>query len=166
MQLHNLKGTQRLTFLSLLLAAAFILSWLEMMFGLDVGIPGIKLGLANIVILFTMCICGRKEALIVLVGRLILNALLFGNFVSLLYSVAGGLLSYIIMCLVIYVLKFGIILSSICGGVFHNIGQIIVAIIILNSTAIIIYIPYLIIGGIVAGALNGFIIKKLSKFNN
>lgn len=150
--------------MSMLLASAFILSWVEMTLGITTGIPGIKLGFANIVILFTVCTCGKREAFMVLVGRLILNALLFGNLLSLLYSVAGGILSFLIMCLVIYVFKFNTLFSSICGGVFHNVGQFIVALIVLKTPAIIIYLPYLVIGGIIAGALNGFIVSKVSKF--
>lgn len=160
---RKISKTRQLTVLSMLLATAFILSWIEMISGITTGIPGIKLGLANIVIMFTVCVCGKKEGFLVLIGRLILNAMLFGNALSLIYSLAGGLLSFIIICLAIYVFKLGNIISSICGGIFHNVGQIIVALIILKSPAIIYYLPYLIIGGIIAGAINGFIVKKISR---
>lgn len=163
MQSHKM-NTKKLTVLSMLLAIAFILSWIEMVLGISTGIPGIKLGLANIIILFAVCVCGKKEGFMILICRLILNALLFGNAVSFMYSVAGGILSFLIMCIAIYILKLGYIFSSICGGIFHNVGQLIVAFIILKNSAVIFYLPYLIIGGIVTGALNGIIVKKVNDF--
>ena len=162
MQQFNLEKTKRLTLVSMLLAAAFILSWVERAVDIPVVIPGIKLGLANIVILFTICTCGKKEAVFVLVGRLILNALLFGTALSLAYSVAGGLLSFGVMCFAMVVLKTKPTAVSICGGIFHNIGQLLCAGIVMNTTAVITYLPYLILGGIVAGAINGMIVKKVS----
>lgn len=162
MQQFNLEKTKRLTLVSMLLAAAFILSWVERAVDIPVIIPGIKLGLANIVILFTMCTCGKKEALFVLVGRLILNALLFGTALSLVYSAAGGLLSFGVMCLAMVIFKTKPTAASICGGIFHNIGQLFCAGVIMNTTAVITYLPYLILGGILAGAINGIIVKKVS----
>ena len=100
----------------------------------------------------------------VLVGRLILNALLFGNFLSLIYSVAGGLLSFAVMYVALSILKMSPIVVSICGGIFHNIGQLTMACIVMKSMAVWSYLPYLIIGGIVTGAINGFIVKKVSNF--
>lgn len=164
MQSYKSEKTKRLTMTAMLLAAAFILSWVERAIDIPMIVPGIKLGLANIVIMFTMCTCGKKEAFMVLVGRLILNALLFGNFLSLIYSVAGGLLSFAVMYVALSILKMSPIVVSICGGIFHNIGQLTMACIIIKSMAVWSYLPYLIIGGIVTGAINGFIVKKVSNF--
>ncbi|MEE0929614.1 MAG: Gx transporter family protein [Acutalibacteraceae bacterium] len=165
MQPYNFDKTRKLTITAMLLAAAFILSWIERVVEIPIIVPGIKLGLANIVIMFTMCTCGKKEALMVLTGRLILNALLFGNFLSLIYSVTGGFLSFAIMCVAMNLFKIqSITVVSICGGVFHNIGQLMAACIVMKSFAVLSYLPYLIIGGIVTGALNGLIVRKISVF--
>ncbi len=162
MQWHKPDKTKRLTFLSMLLAAAFILSWIELAISIPVIIPGIKLGLANIVILFTLCVCGKKEALCLLIGRLILNTLLFGNILSLLYSASGGFLSFFMMCASMSLFKFKPTAASICGGIFHNVGQLTAAGFIMKSMAVWSYLPYLIIGGIIAGTLNGFIVVKVT----
>lgn len=164
MQLHKFDKTRRLTITAMLLAAAFILSWVERVINIPIIVPGIKLGLANIVIMFTMCTCGKKEAFMVLIGRLILNALLFGNLLSLIYSAAGGLLSFLVMCVSLSAFKMPPIIVSICGGIFHNIGQLTMAYIVMKSLAVWSYLPYLIIGGIVTGAINGYIVKKVSAF--
>lgn len=165
MQSYNFYKTRRLTITAMLLAAAFILSWVERAVEIPMIVPGIKLGLANIVIMFTMCTCGKKEALIVLTGRLLLNALLFGNFLSLIYSVTGGFFSFVIMYVAMKLFKIqSITVVSICGGVFHNIGQLTAACIVMKSFAVLSYLPYLIIGGIITGALNGLIVRKISVF--
>lgn len=164
MQPYKFDKTKSLTLTAMLLAAAFILSWVERAIEIPMIVPGIKLGLANIVIMFTMCTCAKKEAFMVLAGRLILNALLFGNFLSLIYSVTGGLLSFAVMCVALSVFKMPPIVVSICGGIFHNIGQLTMACIVMKSLAVWSYLPYLIIGGIVTGAINGFIVKKVSTF--
>lgn len=146
----------------MLLAAAFILSWIEYLLPSPVpSIPGIKLGLANIVILLGIFRLKKSEVLMILSARLILNALLFGNMISLLYSATGGILSFFAM-LITYKLSKKEIYVSICGGIFHNIGQLCTACILLNSTAVFSYLPYLIISGTIAGAFNGFIVSKLN----
>ncbi len=151
---------QRLATVSILLAVAFVLSWIEMVLSIPMPIPGIKIGLANLAILFTMYYCGSKEAFLVLAGRLILNAILFGNVNSLIYSAAGGILSFAVMVISRRLFQGKIIYISTIGGVFHNIGQFIAACIIMN-TFLSWYLPYLIIGGILAGLFNGFVAKRL-----
>ena len=157
-----MKRTSRLAYLSMLLAAAFILSWIEYLLPSPVpSIPGIKLGLANIVILLGIFRLKKSEVFMILSARLMLNALLFGNMVSLLYSAAGGILSFFVM-MIIRRLSGKEIYTGICGGIFHNIGQLCTACILLNSTAVFSYLPYLIISGTIAGAFNGFIVSKLN----
>lgn len=158
----GLKKTKRLTADALLLAAAFILSWIEMMIPVPVPIPGIKLGLANLAILFTLYYCGAPDALFVLCGRLVLNALLFGNASSLIFSAAGGLAAFIVMCIMKAVLKERVIIVSIAGGVFHNMGQLAAAGIVI-SVSVWAYVPYLVLGGIAAGTLNGIAADRLLK---
>ena len=158
----GIKKTKRLTSDALLLAAAFILSWIELMIPVPVPIPGIKLGLANLAILFTLYYCGAPDALFVLCGRLALNALLFGNASSLIFSAAGGISAYIVMCIMKTVLKDRVVIVSIAGGVFHNMGQLAAAGIVL-SVSVLAYIPYLVLGGIAAGTLNGTAADRLLK---
>lgn len=154
--------TKRLTADALLLTTAFILSWIEMIISLPVAVPGIKIGLANLAILFTMYYCGNTDAFIVLAGRLILNAILFGNASSLIISAAGGLLSFAVMLLCKKPFGKHIVYVSIMGGIFHNTGQLAAASLILGTSFIVIF-PYLILGGIAAGAFNGFIADRILK---
>ncbi len=154
-------NTKHFVTLAMLLAVAFVLSWIEYMIALPMIIPGIKIGLANLAILFSLYYCGSKDTISVLLGRLLLNALLFGNIVSLIYSAAGGLLSYIIMSLCKKILNERMVGVSIIGGVVHNIGQLAAAMVVLRTIYILYYLPYLIVGGIAAGAVNGFVVKKI-----
>ena len=139
-----------------------IQGWIEYIINIPMVIPGIKLGLANIVILFTLCTCSKSDALYVLIGRLLLNALLFGNISSLMYSVCGGLLSFAVMCLAMEFIKLKTTAASILGGISHNIGQLTVACLMMNTSAVWVYLPYLIIGGTLAGMLNGMMVRKIS----
>ena len=159
---YDFSKTKRLTRIALLIASAFILSWIEFMVNIPMVIPGIKLGLANIVILFTLCTCSKSDAFYVLIGRLLLNALLFGNISSLLYSACGGLVSFGVMCFAINFLKLKGAASSIIGGISHNIGQLMVACLMMKTSAVWVYLPYLIIGGTLAGMINGMTVKKIS----
>lgn len=158
----GLKKTKRLTADAFLLSAAFILSWIEMLIPVPVPIPGIKLGLANLAILFTLCYCGAPDALVVLCGRLFLNALLFGNASSFIFSASGGLVSFAVMLILRILLRDRVIIISIAGGVFHNLGQLAAARIIL-SVSVWVYTPYLVLGGIAAGTLNGVVADRLLK---
>ncbi len=152
--------TKRLTLAALLIAVAFILSWIEMIISFPVAVPGIKIGLANIAILFAMYYCGITDAACVLVGRLVLSALLFGNASSLIIGAAGGVLSFAVMLLCKKMFGKHIIYVSIVGGTAHNIGQLIAASVIVR-TSFFSFLPYLIIGGTAAGAFNGFLVSRL-----
>lgn len=159
---RGMTRTKRLTADALLLTTAFILNWIEMIISLPVAVPGIKIGLANLAILFTMYYCGNTDAFVVLVGRLILSALLFGNVSSLIIGAAGGILSFAVMILCRRLFGKHIVYVSITGGVFHNIGQLTAASVMLG-TSFIMLLPYLILGGIAAGSFNGFIAERLLK---
>ena len=155
-------SAKKIATVSVLIAVAFVLSWVEMILSITPPIPGIKIGLANLAILFTMYYCSSKDAFLVLIGRLVLNSILFGNVNSLIYSVAGGSLSFIIMLILKKFFPKHIIYVSIAGGVFHNIGQLLAASIVMN-TFLSWYMPYLIIGGILAGLFNGIVCSRLLK---
>ena len=153
---------KRIAYRGVFIALGLVLSYIETFVPLTAIAPGIKIGLANLAILFTMYYCSEKDAFLVLVSRLILNAILFGNVNSLIYSVAGGVLSFIVMVICKRLFPKHIVYISITGGVFHNIGQITAASIIMN-TFLSWYMPYLIIGGIIAGLFNGIVCQKLLK---
>lgn len=156
----EIRPFRRLAAMALLLTAAFILSWLEMLLSLPMPIPGIKIGLANIAILFTLYYLDGMAALTVLTGRLVLSALLFGNAAALLFSAAGGFLSFAVMCIGQRLFRRHLIMVSILGGIFHNVGQLAAASAVL-CTPLWWYLPYLIIGGIAAGAFNGWLVSRI-----
>ncbi len=158
-----MKKTQKLTSLALTVAVAMLLSFIESRIPALVAIPGVKLGLANIAVMFALYRFGAKEAAFVSLTRVVLISLLFGNFVSLLYGLSGGALS---LCLMI-ILKMFTPLSplgvSVSGGVAHNIGQICVACLILDTASIAYYLPVLILTGTLSGIVIGICAAVLIK---
>lgn len=143
--------------LGLLLALAFVLSYLESLFPFHLGIPGAKLGLANIVILITIVQFGSKEALFLSVVRALLSGFTFGSLYSMAYSLSGGIFSTIIMSIMHKLKKFSIIGISVTGGVVHNMGQLLVAILVLKSLDLKYYSGFLVVCGIITGLLTGII---------
>ena len=150
-----MKGTKRLATLSIAVALAMVLSFIESQIPAFVAIPGVKIGLANIAVIFTLYKLGWKEAIAVSLVRVVLVALLFGSFVSLLYSFAGAVLSLGVMLLLKPVKAIGKIGVSVSGGVCHNIGQIIVASLIMETNVILYYLPFLLLSGTIAGIAIG-----------
>lgn len=154
--------------LAMFAALSFGIYALETLIPNPIPIPGIKLGLSNIIVLVVLNRYGCKEASLVLVVRLLLSMLLFGTLLSLLYSAVGG-----ILCLGVETVldklfkKKYIFITAAFGALFHNIGQLIVAFIITRSPGMLIYVPYLVIAGIITGFLTGLcaflVIKKLPK---
>ena len=147
--------TKQLASVAILIAVAFVLSWIEMLLSIPMVIPGVKIGLANLAIIFALYYCGTLPAFFVLAGRLLLTSILFGNITSLIMSISGGVLSFLAMCVCKKLLKNHLIYVSIFGGIAHNLGQLLAASILLH-TSYVRLIPYLLIGGILAGAFNGF----------
>lgn len=150
--------TYRLALYGILIALAFILSWLETFLPnpLEGMVPGIKLGLANLVVIITLFRLGFPAAATISLLRILLTAFTFGNLSMLFYSLAGAVLSLLGMKLVQQSDRFSATGISIVGGLSHNIGQIIVAMLILGSS-LVYYLPYLIIGGCVSGFLIGLL---------
>jgi len=150
----------------LLIALAFILSYIEALFPAPVPIPGIKLGLANLVVLAALYTMGVKDAFVLSVIRIILVGFTFGNLSTMLFSLAGGLLSWLIMSLLKQVKFFSQVGVSVAGGVAHNIGQIITAIFVTENINIIYYLPFLLLSGLISGAVIGIvgamIIKRIN----
>jgi len=151
----------------LLVALAFILSYIEALFPAPVPIPGIKLGLANLVVLAALYTMGVKEAFVLSIIRIILAGFTFGNLSTMLFSLAGGILSWLVMSLLKYFRSFSQVGVSIAGGVTHNMGQIIVAIFVTENINIIYYFPFLMLSGLISGTVIGIvgamIIKRIKK---
>lgn len=145
---------KKLTLLSLFCAVAMIMSYLESLVPLPLPF-GIKVGLPNIIIIFILYRIGAKEAIAVSIVRVLLVSLLFGNALSLAYSISGAVLSILTMILLKKINLFSSIAVSVVGGIAHNAGQIIVACIVMDTIEISYYLPVLAISGIVAGVLVG-----------
>lgn len=155
---------KKLSFLALLSAAALVFAYVESLFPpLFASVPGIKMGLPNIAIIFTLYKIGAKEAFIVSFIRLIFASLLFGSLLSLAYSFAGALLSLSAMVLLKKLDVFSLAGISVVGGVLHNLGQIIVAICVTNVSEIAYYMIFLAVSGTISGVLIGLTSALLIK---
>lgn len=152
-----MKDTKKLTLAALLTALALALSWVERFipFALLVPLPGVKLGLANVVTLFALCRLGAPMAFTVLAARVFLGALFAGNFSALLYSAMGGFLALAVMLLALHCKRFSIYGVSILGAAGHNIGQVGAAIITLGSTSVLGYLPLLLLTSLLSGSVTG-----------
>ena len=149
-------NVKKLTRLAMLTTIALIIFMVEAQIPPPIPIPGIKLGLANIITLLVLHLYNARDAALVLLARVLLSALLFGQAMSLLYSLCGGLLCFAAMALASRLLhrRFPE-LTSILGGIFHNIGQILAALLITAVPGVLVYLPYLLISGIVTGFFTG-----------
>lgn len=149
---------RKTVFLGFLLALSMLLSYIESILPFAIGIPGIKLGLPNLIVVLLMYLYGAKEALAVNLSRILLSGFLFGNLYAILYAMTGAACSFCIMLLMRQRKCFSVIGVSIGGGIFHNIGQILIASFVVESFAPVFYLPVLLI----AGALTGFAIGMVS----
>lgn len=156
-------SVRQLTLCAVLTALALALSYVESFFPLSVLIPlpGIKLGLANIVTVFALYALGAGEALLILLARCLLGAMFAGNLNALIFSVLGGLSAMVMMILLSHLKKLSIYGVSIGGAAAHNCGQIVAAIITLGSPAPLAYLPVLLGVSLLTGALTGFIASLL-----
>ena len=150
-------STRKLTVMALTTAVAMILSFVESQIPAFVAVPGVKMGLANIAVVFALYKLGWKEAVMISLVRVVLVSLLFGSIASLFYSFAGAVLSLAGMRLLKKSGKFTEIVVSVAGGVLHNIGQIAMASLILETDALRYYLPFLLISGTVAGIVIGVV---------
>lgn len=155
--------TKRLTTLAICISLALVLSYLESLIPAFVPIPGIKLGLANIAVIFLLYRMGAMAAVCVSALRVALLALLFGSPVSMIYSAAGALLSFAVMLLLGKLTPLGTVGVSVAGGVCHNIAQIAVASVILGTNVVLYYLPFLLLSGTVAGVGVGLAAALLIK---
>ena len=139
------------------IALALIFSYLEALIPFNFAVPGIKLGLANIVIVTGLYYMKPVDVCLISFVRIIISSLLFGNLMALIYSLAGGILSLAVMFLLKRIDKFSIVGVSMAGGVFHNVGQILAAILVTGVPVIAYYLPVLMGTGILTGFVMGFI---------
>ena len=151
---------KKVAYLGLFLGLALVCSYLESLVPIGFGIPGIKLGLTNVVVILLMYCIGAKEALVISLLRIFLIGFLF-NPASILFSLAGGLLSFILMYLMKRTNLLKCLSVSLVGGISHNIGQIIVASVIVENYNILFYIPVLLVAGIITGFLIGIVSQEI-----
>lgn len=147
--------------LGLFSALAIIFGYVELL--IPSGIPGVKLGLANLAVLFVLMRCSWKEAVLVSAIRILVIGFLFTNAFSILYSLAGAALSLLVMSLLKRSPHFSVLGISMAGGIAHNIGQLIVAIAIVESASLIYYGPVLLLSGVLTGFLIGWLTREVLK---
>ena len=139
-------------------ALALIFSYVELLIPINFGIPGAKLGLANLMTVLVLYKMGIKEALALSVTRIILSGFMFGNLFGILYSLSGGLLSFLVMVLLKKSDRF-----SVAGVTAHNIGQLLVAMVVVQTYQVGYYLPVLLVAGEVTGLLIGLVSKEVLK---
>ena len=149
------KSAKTITLLGVCTAAAMVLSYVETLIPVPFAVPGVKLGLANLVAIYLLMKLDWRYAAPVSFVRVLMTAVLFGSFASLAYSAAGAVLSMLVMTGAKRVKAFSPVGVSIVGGVFHNVGQILMAILLTGTKQIAFWLPPLIISGVVTGAAIG-----------
>lgn len=159
--------TKKIAYLGLFTAVSLILSYVETLVPPLFPVPGIKMGLANIMVLLVLYEYSLKEAALCSFVRIIISSLLFGTMMTFLYSLAGGALSLLVMWLIKKIKISTSVAVSVSGGVMHNVGQIMVAMILLQTKEIIFYLPPLLLSGTITGIFVGvvaaLIMKAISK---
>lgn len=150
-------SVRRLTVTALLVAVAFVLSYLEAILPFSIGVPGVKLGLCHVAVMFALYRLGRGHALLVTAVRVLLAAVLFGNAATLAYSLCGALLSLAVMLILHRVGVFSPLGVSIAGAVTHNFGQLAVAALLMQTVSLGWYLPVLLLAGCISGTVIGLL---------
>ena len=160
-------NTKRIVICAVFSAIAIILSYLEFLFPINIGIPGVKIGLANLVIIVALYEMDIKDTFAINLIRIGVSGALFSGLFGMLYSLSGGMLSLLVMWLLKKTKLFSVVGVSLAGGITHNLGQLIMAAIIMEDWKMFMYFPVLLISGIIAGIALGiaayFILKKLPR---
>lgn len=154
---------KKIAYMGLFAAIAIIFGYVESLIPFFAGIPGIKLGLANLAVLFILEKYTWKEAVLVSMVRILVIGFMFGNMFSILYSMAGAALSLTVMTFMKKTSGFSLLGISVAGGVSHNIGQLIVAALIVENKSLLYYAPVLIISGVITGLLIGILTGEVTK---
>lgn len=166
--INNTSQAKKTAFTAVMAALAMIFSYIEVLIPFSPSIPGIKLGIANLVVIVTLYYLGTKYALLINLIRIIISGLLFSGLFGALYSLAGALMSLCIMVLLKRTGIFSISGVSMAGGVAHNLGQLLVAAFLVSNMSVFVYFPVLIISGVVSGVIIGIlaylILQKLPAY--
>ncbi len=157
-------NTKKIALIGVLIAQAMILGFIERLIPLNFMVPGAKLGLANIVTLVSLYLLSDKETVLVLVGRILLLAFLFGSLSSLLYSLSGGLLALLVMGILVRWKAISMISVSIMGAVCHNVGQLLMAALVIENFNIFYYLPLLLAFAVPTGIVVGTTSRLLLKY--
>ena len=153
----------RVAYFGVFTALALIFSYIETLIPINLGIPRVKLGLANLIIVIALYKIRLPEVYLLSVVRVLLSGLIFGNYFSIIYSLAGGLLSLTVMVLLKQMGSFSVMGISVAGGVCHNIGQMIVAMLVVETFSVAYYFPVLLIAGLLTGFLIGILANGMLK---
>lgn len=153
----------RAAYFGVFTALALMFSYIETLIPVQFGIPGIKLGLANLMIVIMLYKRNAKDALLLSVVRILLSGFLFGNLSSILYSLVGGILSLCVMTLLKKKGGFSVIGVSVAGGVTHNVGQLIVAMLVVETYQVGYYFPILLVAGVLTGMGIGIVSQEVLK---
>lgn len=162
-QAEEERVAKRVSMYGILVALAFIASYIEVLIPFNFHVPGMKLGLANIVVLSALYMGGAEAGITVSLIRIILVGLTFGNPYSAIYGLSGGILSFITMFLLKKTDFFGVLGVSMAGGVMHNLGQLLCAMVLLRLPAVFSYLSYLMLIGIITGGLIGLVVEEILK---
>lgn len=156
-----MKTSKKISYCAMLVALAMIFSYVESMIPINFGIPGVKIGIANVVTVFGIYFLNSGSVFLIVFLRILLIGFMFGSGMSILYSLAGGMLSLIIMLFMKRAGIFSVIGISIGGGIAHNVGQIAVAACVVQNLKLIYYLPVLLISGVITGWLVGIISSRV-----
>lgn len=160
---HSGENTRRLAFGAMFTALALIFSYVEFLVPLPVPVPGIKLGLANLVIIIAIYRMSFKYAFTINCVRIIASGLLFSGVFGMLYSFAGGILSIVVMYVLYRTGRFSIVGISMAGGVMHNLGQLLTACLIVSNIRLMSYFAVLLFSGLISGILIGIVAYNIEK---
>ena len=158
------QGARRIAFSGLLTSLMLVFGLIERQFPLPIAVPGVKLGLANSVLLYSLYMLGIRQSVVLMLLKALLSWLIYMNLSAMIYSLAGGVLSLIAMILVMRIKGVSVIGVSALGAVFFNVGQILAAMLVLNTPQLLLtYLPVLMISGVVTGVLTGMVAQTVMK---
>lgn len=157
-------GSRRIAYCGLFAALAILMGYVELLIPMPILIPGVKLGLANVIIVIMLYFMDAKSAFFVSLIRVLLSGLLFAGFAGLLYSLSGAMLSFAVMVLLKRTERFSIVGVSVAGGIFHNVGQIVVAALVVENVRMAYYLPFLLVSGVVTGIVIGIVAQTALKY--
>lgn len=153
----------RVAYFGVFTALALIFSYVESLIPVSLGIPGVKLGLANLIIVIALYKMRTRDAFLLSIVRVLLSGFIFGNYFSIIYSLAGAMLSLAVMAFLKRQEGFSVIGVSIAGGVCHNVGQLLVAMAVVETFSVVYYVPVLLIAGLITGFIIGIVANEMLK---